>query len=160
MIFNVGIKSNHQMRKRENRDGQASNSHSTNQDQSRDQNICKGVWKMCPVAERNGFTEQRGTLCLRSTQSAKNFQTTLNSSSNTALLFSCFSHVWLFPNPTSAAHQASLSMGFPRQEYRSGLPFPSPGDCPNPGIEPECPALAGRFFTAEPLMETLSYYLF
>ena len=44
----------------------------------------------------------------------------------------------------------SLSMGFPRQEYRSGLPFPTPGDLPNPGIEPASPALAGRFFTAEP----------
>ena len=40
-----------------------------------------------------------------------------------------------------------LSMGFPGQKYWSGLPFPSPGDLPNPGIEP---ALAGRFFTTEP----------
>ena len=38
-------------------------------------------------------------------------------------------------------------MGFPRQEYRSGLPFPSPGDLPDPGIEPASPALAGRFET-------------
>ena len=46
-------------------------------------------------------------------------------------------------------------MGFLRQEYGSGLPFPSPGDLPDPGIEPASPAgdpaLAGRFFTAEPL---------
>ena len=41
-------------------------------------------------------------------------------------------------------------MGFSRQEYWSGLPFPSPGDLPNPGIQPESPALAGRFFTTEP----------
>ena len=40
-------------------------------------------------------------------------------------------------------------MGFPRQEYWSGQPFPSPGDLPDPGIEPVSPALAGRFFTAE-----------
>ena len=49
--------------------------------------------------------------------------------------------------------QAPLSMGFPRQEYWSGLPFPSPGDLPDPGIEPESPkspALAGGFFTTEP----------
>ena len=46
--------------------------------------------------------------------------------------------------------QAPLSMGFPRQEYWSGLPFPSPGDLPNPGMEPASPALAGRFFTTEP----------
>ena len=45
-----------------------------------------------------------------------------------------------------------MSVGFPRQEYLywSGLPFPSPGDLPNPGIEPESPAFAGRFFTTEP----------
>ena len=41
-------------------------------------------------------------------------------------------------------------MGFPRQEYWSRLPFPSPGDLPDPGIEPVSPALAGRFFTTEP----------
>ena len=41
-------------------------------------------------------------------------------------------------------------MGFPRQEYWSGLPLPSPGDLPNPGIKPNFPALAGRFFIAEP----------
>ena len=54
--------------------------------------------------------------------------------------------------PWTVALQAPLSMGFPRQEYWSGLPFPSPGDLPDPGIEPESlvfPALAGRFFTAE-----------
>ena len=48
------------------------------------------------------------------------------------------------------AHQASLSMGFPRQEYWSRLPFPSPGDLPDLGIEPESPSLAGGFFATEP----------
>ena len=43
--------------------------------------------------------------------------------------------------PWTIAHQAPLSMGFSRQEYWSGLPFPSPGDLPNPGIEPKSPAL-------------------
>ena len=52
--------------------------------------------------------------------------------------------------PRTVAHQAPLSIGFPRQEYWSGLPFLSPGDCPNPGIKPVSPALAGIFFTAEP----------
>ena len=42
-------------------------------------------------------------------------------------------------------------MGFPRQEYWSGLPIPSPGDLADPGIEPTSPALAGGFFTTEPL---------
>ena len=41
-------------------------------------------------------------------------------------------------------------MGSPRQEYWSGLPFPSPGDLPDPVTEPTSPALAGRFFTTEP----------
>ena len=45
--------------------------------------------------------------------------------------------------------QASLSMGFSRQEYWSGLPFPPPGDLPDPGSKPMSPALAGGFFTAE-----------
>ena len=43
--------------------------------------------------------------------------------------------------PWAVAYQALLSMGFSRQEYWSGLPFPSPGDLPNQGIEPESPAL-------------------
>ena len=51
------------------------------------------------------------------------------------------SHVQLFVTPWTIAHQAPLSMGFPRQEYWSGLPFPSPGDLPEPGIKPGCPAL-------------------
>ena len=52
--------------------------------------------------------------------------------------------------PSTLARQTPLSMGFPRQEYWSGLPFASPGDLPNPGLEPTFPALAGRFPTAEP----------
>ena len=55
--------------------------------------------------------------------------------------------------PWTVAHQAPLSMGFPRQEYWSGLPFPPPGDLPNLGIKPTSfvsPALAGRFFTTMP----------
>ena len=43
--------------------------------------------------------------------------------------------------PWTVAYQTPLSMGFSRQEYWSGLPFPSPGDLPDPGIEPESPAL-------------------
>ena len=48
------------------------------------------------------------------------------------------------------AHQAPLSMEFSRQEYWSGLPFPPPGDLPDPGTEPMSPALAARFFTTMP----------
>ena len=49
--------------------------------------------------------------------------------------------VQLFVTPWTVAYQASPSMGFSRQEYRSGLPFPPPGDLPNPGIEPRSPTL-------------------
>ena len=59
-------------------------------------------------------------------------------------------HVRLFATPYAVAHQAPWSMGFSRQEYRNGLPFPSPGDFPDPGIEPASPALAGGFSTTEP----------
>ena len=46
------------------------------------------------------------------------------------------SHVWLFVTPWTVAHQAPLSMEFSRQEAWNGLPFPSPGDLPIPGVEP------------------------
>ena len=59
------------------------------------------------------------------------------------------SHVQLFATPWTVAHQASLSTGFSRQEYWSGLPFPSPGDLPNPGIEPGSPALQADALTSE-----------
>ena len=51
------------------------------------------------------------------------------------------SHVQLFATPWTVAYHAPLTMGFSRQEYWNGLPFPSPGDLPNPGIEPGSPAL-------------------
>ena len=51
--------------------------------------------------------------------------------------------VWLFATPCSVVHQDALSMGFSRQEFWSGLPFPPPGELPDSGIEPRSPALAG-----------------
>ena len=60
------------------------------------------------------------------------------------------SHVLFFATPWTVAHQAPLSMGFSRQECWSGLPFPSPGDLPNPGIEPRSPALQADTLTSEP----------
>ena len=62
------------------------------------------------------------------------------------------SHVQLFATPWTVARLAPLSMGFSKQEYCSGLPFPPPGDLPDPGIEPVSPeslASAGGFFTIE-----------
>ena len=55
----------------------------------------------------------------------------------------------LFATLWTETLQAPLSMGFLRQEYWSGLPFPAPGALPDPGIEALSPALAGGFFTAE-----------
>ena len=59
---------------------------------------------------------------------------------NTSILKS-LSRVQLFATPWTVAYQASQSMGFSRQEYWSGVPFPSPGDLPDPGIEPGSPTL-------------------
>ena len=60
------------------------------------------------------------------------------------------SRVRLFATLWTVAHQASPSMGFSRQEYWHGLPFPSPGDPPNPEIEPGSPALEADALTSEP----------
>ena len=59
-------------------------------------------------------------------------------------------HVQLFAIPWTIVYQASLSMGFSRQEYWSELPFPSPGDLPDLGIEPGSPALYADALTSEP----------
>jgi len=71
-----------------------------------------------------------------------------------AVVVYSLSCVKLFATPWTVVLQDPLSMGFPRQEYWGGLPFPSPGDLPHPRIEPMSPVLAGRylsrFFTTEP----------
>ena len=71
-------------------------------------------------------------------------------------VLSHFSRVRCFVTLWTVARQAPLSMGFSRQEYWSGLPFPTPGDLPDPGIKPaslRSPALAGRFFTTNATWE-------
>ena len=67
-------------------------------------------------------------------------------------LLSC---VQLSAIPWTVVYQASLSMGFSRQEYWSGLPFPSPGDLPDPGIEPRSPALQADALPSEPCRITI-----
>ena len=57
------------------------------------------------------------------------------------------SHVQLFATPWTVVYQAPLFMGFSRQECWSGLPFPPPGDLPDPGIEPRFPSLLADAFT-------------
>ena len=66
-----------------------------------------------------------------------------NFSSSSVVAKSCLT----LATPQTVACQVLLSMGFSRQEYWSGLPFPSPGDLPDPGIEPQVSYMAGRFFT-------------
>ena len=60
-----------------------------------------------------------------------------------------FSRVRLFATPWTVASQAPPFMGFSRQEYWSGLPFPSPGDLPDPGIKPRSPAFQADALTSE-----------
>ena len=60
------------------------------------------------------------------------------------------SHAQLFVTPRTVAYRAPLSMGFSRQEYRSGLPFPPPGDLPDPGIEPGSPTFQADSLPSEP----------
>ena len=74
------------------------------------------------------------------------------------LVLSCSAVSNCLRPPWTVARQAPLSMGFPRQEYWSRLPFPSPGDLPDPGIKPASfasPALTGIFFTTEPYEKVL-----
>ena len=66
------------------------------------------------------------------------------------LCCACAKSLHSYLTPWTVTRQIPLSMGFSRQEYWSVLPCPSPGDLPDPGIQPMSPALAGRFFTAEP----------
>ena len=63
------------------------------------------------------------------------------------------SRVRPFATPWTVAYQASPSMGFSRQEYWTGLPFPSPGDLPDPGIEPGSPVLEADALISEPLAD-------
>ena len=84
-------------------------------------------------------------------------------SQGSSVLHACMlSHVQLFSTTWTVAHQAPLSVEFSRQEYWSGLPFLSPGDLPDPGIEPASlmfPALEGGFFTTGVTWEASLYLL-
>ena len=73
-------------------------------------------------------------------------------------MLSCFSHVQLFATLWTVAHKAPLSMGFPSQEYWSGLLYPPPEDLPDPGIKLTSlmsPAVTGGFFTTSATWEAL-----
>ena len=68
------------------------------------------------------------------------------------------SHVQLFSTPWTVAYHTPPSMGFSKQEYWSGLPFPSPGDLPNPGIEPGSPVLQADALPSEPPGKSIRVY--
>ena len=70
------------------------------------------------------------------------------------------SRVRLFATPWTVAYQAPPSMGFSRQECWSGLPFPSPGDLPDPGIEPGSPALQADALQSEPPGKPFFFFFF
>ena len=72
-------------------------------------------------------------------------------------MLSGFSCVQLFVTLWTAAHQAPLSVGFPRQKYWSRSPFPTPGSLPHPGIELVSPTLVGGVFTAETTGKVIHY---
>ena len=76
--------------------------------------------------------------------------TRINQSFNVKVKVKSLSRVRLFATPWTIAYQAPLSMGFSRQECWSGLPFLSPGDLPDPGIEPGSPALQADALSSEP----------
>ena len=68
------------------------------------------------------------------------------------------SHVWFFTTPRTVARQAPLSIGFPRQEYWNGLPFPPPGDLPDPRIEPLSPTSPVKIKTDYSLLHVWDYF--
>ena len=70
------------------------------------------------------------------------------------------SRVQLFVTPWTVAYHAPPSVGFSRQEYWSGLPFPSPGDLPNPGIEPGSPTLQADALPSEPPGKLIYIYIY
>ena len=94
--------------------------------------------------------QKRGDMC---TCTADSLCCTVESSTTLQSNYSevkSLSHVWLFATPWTIAHQAPLSMEFSRQEYWSGLPFPSPGDLSNPGIKLGSPTLQADALPSEP----------
>ena len=110
-------------------------------------------------AERNGFRTYWGKkknllrkLCTSMYRCAHTHVHTHTQQWNATLVQSP-SCVRSFVTLETTAHQIPLSMGLPRQEYWGGLPWPSPGDLPDPGIEPWSPALTAGFLTTESQME-------
>ena len=120
----------------------------------------KNSWRTCPVFLLEGGSHslsiQHPTWWMQHSAVSKCLQLW---GQMCACMLSRFSRVWLFATLWTVAPQAPLSMEFSHQEYWSGLPFPSPGDLPNLGIEPMSPGvpeLASRFLTPEPPRKPVS----
>ena len=86
-----------------------------------------------PALQADSLSEPPGKLCLKANL-------------NVHCIYQLLSHVQLFTTPWTVACQSLLSLGFSRHEYWSGLLFPTPGDIPDPGVEPASSALAGRIY--------------
>ena len=96
--------------------------------------IWLGVQEKLPGANDNGYNLQEWSVFSQ----AVKFTETKHEEEYEVKLRSC---IRLFPTPCTVAHQAPQSVGFSKHEYWSGLPFPSPGDLPDPGIKAGSPAL-------------------
>ena len=106
--------------------------------QQREQQLLKGSRLACK-GTGDGQSKTRGA------------RVRLGSRGATDVHYTCvLSQVRPFATPRTVARQAPLSLEFSRSEHRIGLPFPSPGDLPDPGIEPTSPALSGGFSATEP----------
>ena len=105
----------------------------------------------CYTLSLKCFRRVFGSLVCCSPWGPKDTDTTYRLNNNSRC-FVCVSHSVVSDpaTPGSVTHQAPLSMGFPRQGYWSGLPFPSPGDLPDLGIKPRSPALQADSFPSEP----------
>ena len=107
-----------------------------------------------PISRQNQRHRHRGWTCIQNGEGESGIEI------DTPLLLFLFSHQVLhdsFVTPWTVAQQVPLSIGFPRQEYWSGLPFSSPRDLPDPGIELTFFALAGGFFITEPPGKSIQF---
>ena len=100
--------------------------------------ILKSLMSFHSVSKEMGLSGQQNLECL-----------TIDLEQSTNIKCQSLSHVQLFVTPWTVAHQVSLSMEFSRQEFWGGLPFPSPGNLPNPKIEPRSPALQADSLPSE-----------
>ena len=107
-----------------------------------------------PISRQNQRHRHREWTCIQNGEGEGGIEI------DTPLLLFLFSHQVLhdsFVTPWTVAQQVPLSIGFPRQEYWSGLPFSSPRDLPDPGIELTFFALAGGFFITEPPGKSIQF---